>query len=103
MHADELDTDAAVTAAREAAFRAPAWDGPPVWLHGGLQAGNLLAIGGRPSAVIDFGCLGVGDPACDAIFAWSFLAAETRDMYREAAASTSRRGTAAATGRSRSG
>ena len=78
-----LDLDA-VTAAWETALRAPAWDGPPVWLHGDLQAGNLLAVEGRLSAVIDFGCLGVGDPACDSIFAWNFLSAETRDAYREA-------------------
>ena len=81
----ELDLDLdTVTAAWEAALRAPAWDGPPVWIHGDLQAGNLLAVDGRLSAVIDFGCLGVGDPACDAIFAWNFLTAETRGVYREA-------------------
>jgi len=80
-----LDTDA-VTAAWEAALRAPAWHGPPVWLHGDLHAGNLLLERGRLSAVIDFGCLGVGDPACDFLVAWSFLSAETRDVFRAALA-----------------
>jgi aminoglycoside phosphotransferase (APT) family kinase protein len=80
-----LDTGA-VTAAWEAALQAPAWSHPPVWIHGDLQAGNLLAVGGRLSAVIDFGCLGVGDPACDLIGAWSFLSAETRDVFRAALA-----------------
>ncbi len=36
------------------------------------------------SAVIDFGCLGVGDPACDAMAAWTFLSADTRDVFRAA-------------------
>lgn len=78
-----LDVDVA-TAAWEAALRAPAWDGPPVWIHGDLQSGNLLAVRGRLGAVIDFGCLGVGDPACDLMVAWNLLPAETRDIFRAA-------------------
>jgi aminoglycoside phosphotransferase (APT) family kinase protein len=74
----------AVSAAWEAALQTPAWPGPPVWIHGDLQAGNLLVRGGRLSAVIDFGCLGVGDPACDLAVAWSFLSTETRDVFRHA-------------------
>jgi aminoglycoside phosphotransferase (APT) family kinase protein len=49
-----LDADA-VIATWEAALQAPAWRGPPVWIHGDLQSGNLLAQQGRLSAVIDFG------------------------------------------------
>ncbi len=45
---------------------------------------ELLAVEGRLSAVIDFGCLGVGDPACDLIVAWNLLSAETRDVFRAA-------------------
>ena len=75
---------AAVTTVWEAALRAPAWRGPPVWIHGDLKTGNLLAVQGRLSAVIDFGGLGVGDPACDMIVAWDFLSAETRDAFRAA-------------------
>jgi aminoglycoside phosphotransferase (APT) family kinase protein len=71
-----LDADAA-TAVWEAALQAPAWHGRAVWLHGDLQAGNLLAQRGRLSAVIDFGCLGVGDPACDVMVAWMYLSADT--------------------------
>lgn len=80
-----LDTGA-VTAAWEAALQAPAWDGPPVWLHGDLSPLNLLVQRGRLSAVIDFGCLGVGDPACDLIVAWNLLSAQTRDILRVALA-----------------
>jgi aminoglycoside phosphotransferase (APT) family kinase protein len=64
-----VDTGAAI-AAWEAALRAPAWPGPAVWIHADLQPGNLLIAGGRLGAVIDFGCLGVGDPAVDLIVAW---------------------------------
>lgn len=78
-----LDTGAA-TAAWEAALRAPAWDGPSAWVHGDLQSGNLLAREGRLGAVIDFGCLGVGDPACDLMVAWNLFPAETRDVFRAA-------------------
>ena len=78
-----IDTDAA-TALWDAAIEAPAWHGPPVWVHGDLRPGNLLAVQGRLSAVIDFGGLGVGDPACDVMAAWMFLSAETRNVFRAA-------------------
>jgi aminoglycoside phosphotransferase (APT) family kinase protein len=78
-----LDTGA-VTAVWEAALNAPLWSGPPVWIHGDLQGGNLLVQQGRLSAVIDFGCLGVGDPACDLIVAWSLFSGESRDAFRAA-------------------
>ncbi len=78
-----LDAEA-VTAAWEAALQAPAWHGPAVWLHGDLNAANLLVQDGRLNAVIDFGCLGVGDPACDLMAAWTYLSAETRDVFRDA-------------------
>jgi aminoglycoside phosphotransferase (APT) family kinase protein len=78
---DTIETDA-VTAAWEAALEAPARHGSPVWVHGDLQSGNLLAVRGRLSAVIDFGGLGVGDPACDVMPAWTYPSAETRDAFR---------------------
>ncbi|HEX5502436.1 MAG TPA: aminoglycoside phosphotransferase family protein, partial [Thermomicrobiales bacterium] len=80
---DTLDT-AAATAAWESALHAPAWPGPPVWIHGDLQPANLLVAQGRLGAVIDFGCLGVGDPACDTMVAWTFLTAATREVFRAA-------------------
>lgn len=78
-----VDADAA-TATWEAALRTPSWHGSPVWIHGDLQPGNLLAVMGQLSAVIDFGGLGVGDPACDLMVAWNLFSAETREVYREA-------------------
>lgn len=76
-----LDTDA-VTAVWEAALAAEPWDGPPVWIHGDPAPGNLLAVDGRLSAVIDFGTVAVGDPACDLIAAWQFVTGEARDVFR---------------------
>jgi aminoglycoside phosphotransferase (APT) family kinase protein len=73
---------AAATAAWEAALAAPEWRRAPAWIHGDLDCRNLLVEDGRLSAVIDFGCLGVGDPACDVAVAWKFLSAETRDIFR---------------------
>jgi aminoglycoside phosphotransferase (APT) family kinase protein len=78
-----LDVDT-MTAVWNAAIEAPAWHRPPVWLHGDLRSGNLLAVQGQLSAVIDFGGLGVGDPACDVMAAWMFLSAETRSVFRAA-------------------
>lgn len=82
--AGTLDADLA-TAAWEEALRLPQWDGDPVWLHGDLLPGNLLAHGGRLGAVIDFGGLGVGDPAADVLAAWAVFTPETRGLFREAA------------------
>ena len=73
---------AALHARWEADMRAPVWTQPPVWIHGDLQSGNLLLVDGRLSAVIDFGCLGVGDPACDLLVAWNLFPAPAREVYR---------------------
>jgi aminoglycoside phosphotransferase (APT) family kinase protein len=75
-----IDTGAA-TAAWEKALRAPEWEGPPVWIHGDLDSRNLLVEQGRLTAVLDWGGLAVGDPACDVMAAWKVLSAETRDIF----------------------
>lgn len=78
-----IDT-AAATAAWEAALSVPVWSGPPRWLHSDLMPGNLLTHRGHLTAVLDFGTLGTGDPACDLIAAWYLLPAEARDTFRRA-------------------
>jgi aminoglycoside phosphotransferase (APT) family kinase protein len=78
---DEVDVTAA-TEVWEEALAAPAWGGPPLWLHGDLMASNLLLRDGRLAAVIDFGTCGVGDPACDLLPAWNFLPAAARAVFR---------------------
>jgi aminoglycoside phosphotransferase (APT) family kinase protein len=79
--AGQIDT-AAVTTAWEAALQAPEWGRPPVWFHGDLDSRNLLATGGRLSGVLDWGCAGVGDPACDAMVAWKLLGEDAREAFR---------------------
>ncbi|MET9449684.1 aminoglycoside phosphotransferase family protein [Streptomyces cinerochromogenes] len=73
-----------VTEVWEAALAAPAWDRPPVWIHGDLDAANLLARDGSLSGVIDFGTLAVADPAVDLVPAWKVLPAAARTAFREA-------------------
>ena len=58
----------------------------PVWYHGDVAAGNLLVRHGVLSAVIDWGGMGVGDPACDAVIAWTFLEKKSREVFRAAIA-----------------
>ncbi|MFE5585090.1 aminoglycoside phosphotransferase family protein [Kitasatospora sp. NPDC056531] len=81
---DVVDTEA-VTSLWDLALRAPDHPGPPVWIHADLQPGNLLVDGaGRLSAVIDFGCVGLGDPAVDLLPVWYVLPASVRDAFRTA-------------------
>ncbi|MFJ8915831.1 aminoglycoside phosphotransferase family protein [Amycolatopsis sp. NPDC102389] len=80
---ENVDCDA-VLALWETALRVPAWEEAPVWLHADLMPGNLLVSVGRLSAVIDFGCMGVGDPACDLFPAWNLLPSSGREAFREA-------------------
>jgi aminoglycoside phosphotransferase (APT) family kinase protein len=82
---NDFDWDVAA-AAWDESLNAPAWDGPPLWLHGDLYAANLLAQDGRLSAVIDFGGLGVDDPACDLMVAWNLFTGESRAAFRAALA-----------------
>jgi aminoglycoside phosphotransferase (APT) family kinase protein len=77
---DEIDAGGAAEV-WEAALAAT-WHGCPVWVHGDISVGNLLAGQGRLSAVIDFGSSGVGDPACDVTIAWTFLSGESREVFR---------------------
>jgi len=80
--AGRIDTAGALEA-WEAALAAQ-WSGPAVWFHGDMAPGNLLVRHGRLAAVIDFGCCGVGDPACDLAIAWTFFEGESRAAFRSA-------------------
>jgi aminoglycoside phosphotransferase (APT) family kinase protein len=83
---DELEGEidvAAATAAWETALDTPDWPGPPTWVHGDLLPGNLLVREQRLTGVLDFGLVGVGDPACDLIAAWGVLPSRARGMLRE--------------------
>lgn len=74
----------AVIRAWHSARAAPAWHGPPVWLHGDFHPANLLITNGQLTGVIDFGLLGVGDPAVDLMVAWTFLSAPARRAFQVA-------------------
>jgi aminoglycoside phosphotransferase (APT) family kinase protein len=77
---DEIDV-ARVTEVWDTAL-ATSWRGPPVWVHGDVAETNLLVKEGRLSAVIDFGCAGIGDPSCDLVIAWTFLDPASRREFR---------------------
>jgi aminoglycoside phosphotransferase (APT) family kinase protein len=79
---DAIDANA-VTAAWETALAAPEWDDAPVWIHGDLDARNLLVKDGQITGVLDWGATCVGDPACDVKVAWAVLDAVSRPIFRE--------------------
>jgi aminoglycoside phosphotransferase (APT) family kinase protein len=74
---------AAATALWEAALGAPPWQGPGRWLHADLHPANLLTIGARLSAVLDWSSLAIGDPATELIAAWAVLDAKGRTVLRD--------------------
>jgi aminoglycoside phosphotransferase (APT) family kinase protein len=78
-----IDTDAA-TEIWNQALRLPAREGPDVWIHADLMAGNLITRNGRLAAVIDFDSAGPGDPSRDLIVAWMLLPASVRPAFRRA-------------------
>ena len=61
----------------------PYWDKEPVWVHGDFLPGNILVQDNRLSAVIDFADVGIGDPSCDLVIAWSLLNRHSRQIFRE--------------------
>jgi len=75
-----FDADA-ITALWDQAL-ASAWTRSPVWVHGDVAPGNLLLRDGRLCAVIDWGIMAIGDPACDLAIAWSFFDGSARAAFR---------------------
>jgi len=57
------------------------WNKPCVWVHGDFAIGNMLIRNDKLSAIIDFGGLAIGDPACDIVIAWTFLEGKARDIF----------------------
>ena len=76
--------DAALARAQDlwdAALAAPAWSKPPVWIHGDLHPGNIVARGSKLVAIIDFGDVTAGDPAYDLAVAWLAFGPEGRAAF----------------------
>jgi len=67
----------------ERAVSAPGWEHEPVWVHADLDRRNVLVRDGRLAAVLDWGGVGVGDPAADVMVAWKLVDAEERERFRE--------------------
>ncbi len=59
------------------------WHQSPLWVHGDLASGNILIKDGKLAAVIDFGGMGVGDPACDLVIAWTFFKEQSREIFKQ--------------------
>lgn len=76
-----IDTES-ITLLWETFLKIADWDKPPVWVHGDLSPGNLLLYKERLNAVIDFGLMGIGDPACDLIIAWNLLPKHSRSYFK---------------------
>lgn len=76
---DKIDTRAVLNLWQTAC--ATSWQQKPVWVHGDIAAGNLLVRDGKLSAVIDFGGMAVGDPACDLAIAWTLFNGESRSRF----------------------
>ena len=74
----------ALLATWERGLAVPVYNGPALWMHGDLHPLNvLLTPSGSLAAVLDFGDLGRGDPACDLSAAWMFFDPEQRARFRE--------------------
>lgn len=83
LSADGLIADAASAyEVWEVAVKSPDWNSPPVWIHGDLHQGNMITANRNLAAVIDFGLIGIGDPACDMLPAWTLLSERTRALFR---------------------
>ena len=59
------------------------WDMDPVLVHGDMARGNIIVKNRSLAAIIDFGCMGIGDPACDLVIAWTLLKGESRRVFQE--------------------
>ncbi len=57
------------------------WQQAPVWVHGDAFPANMLIQNQHLHAVIDFGNMCLGDPACDLVMAWTFFEGASRKAF----------------------
>lgn len=74
------DVAAALSVWEDALLASP-YAGEGAWLHGDIHATNVLVREGRLAAIIDWGSMGVGDPACDLLPAWLLFDAPARRLF----------------------
>lgn len=84
-HLDHVVPDARARAHAlwQDALDAPPWPGAPQWVHGDPHPANLVTRDGTLAALIDFGDMTAGDPACDLATAWLTFETTGRDRFRE--------------------
>lgn len=58
------------------------WSQAPVLVHGDIAPGNLIINDKKLSAVIDWGGITSGDPACDLMIAWTFFDKDSRAIFK---------------------
>lgn len=63
------------------AIAAERWQGAPVWIHGDLHPGNVIAQGRTLTGIIDFGDVTAGDPAYDLAVAWLAFDERGREAF----------------------
>lgn len=83
LRAGTLEAETAAELARtwRTGLTAPVWGRAPVWIHGDLHPGNLVARGGDLEGIIDFGDVTAGDPAYDLGIAWLAFDASGREAF----------------------
>lgn len=67
----------------EACCQLPQWNKKPLWVHGDFLQGNIIIDDQKLAAIIDFSDVGIGDPACDLVIAWSLLNHQSREIFRK--------------------
>lgn len=70
-----------LTALWERLLATPAHHGPPSWVHGHLHPVHQVVHRGNLAAVVGFGALSAGDPACDLATAWQTFGWEGRAAF----------------------
>lgn len=58
------------------------WSKNPIWIHGDLAIGNILIKDNKINAIIDFGGMAIGDPACDLVLYWNFFEGKSQEIFK---------------------
>jgi aminoglycoside phosphotransferase (APT) family kinase protein len=74
----------ALERARREGLAAPVWPHAPVWVHGDVHPGNVVLDDSGIQALIDFGDMCAGDPACDLAIAWLGFSSAGRAEFQTA-------------------